>query len=158
MLDDLVFAMAVRTQGRLHNAVGQRLAVHAVAILLHYGGVAHSAGVGNRGAKRLRLGREQFMRRSVTQAAVGRAFVAGLPRLAMHATGVLARLVFVARGADGFGYVGRMGVLLVGFVAGVAGQPRVSALRQFLPLVMTGCAVRWCAVGGCEAAADYPEK
>ncbi|HTS31745.1 MAG TPA: hypothetical protein VMH81_38010 [Bryobacteraceae bacterium] len=35
-----------------------------------------------------------------------------------------------------------MGKLLVGFVTGVAGQPRMSALRQFLPLVMTGRAFR----------------
>ena len=79
------------------------------------------------------FGRQQFVRAAVAQGAIGRAFVAALARLAVDAAWRNRRpgpgwQVVQA----GFGDAGGMGILLVGLVAGVAGQPRVRALGQLL--------------------------
>ncbi len=96
VLDDLVLAVAVRAKGRLGDAAGQSLSVHAVAVLFHDVGVAHAAGIGDGGAESLRLGRQQFMGAAVAQSAVRRSVIAGLARLAVCTAGIVAGLFLVA--------------------------------------------------------------
>ena len=73
--------------------------------------------------------------------AIRRAIVAVLARLAMDAEGVIAGLIGVARGAFGLSDARRVSGLVVTVVAGVAGKTGVSALGEFLPLVVAGRAV-----------------
>src|ERR1039458_6539193 len=112
------------------------LAVHARPELLHHLGVAHAAGVGDRAAESLGFRRQQFVRPAVAQRAIRRALVARLAGLSVDAFIVVAGLIGVARDAGGFGNVGRMGNFFVRLVAGIAGQPRVRALRQLLTLLL----------------------
>ena len=137
-LMNLVLAVAIGAQRRLRDAARQRLPVHAGPILLRHFAVAHAAGVRHGGAEGLRFGRQQFVRAAVAEGAIGRALIPALARLAVHAEGVIARLVLVASGAHGLGNARGVRILLVGFVTGIARQPRVRALRQFLPLVVAG--------------------
>ena len=92
--------------------------------------------------KRLRLGGQQLVRAAVAQGAIGRAFVAALRAMAVHAAGVVAGLVLWQVTHCGLGILAGCGILLVRVVAGVAGQPLVSALLQFLPLIVAGSALR----------------
>ena len=99
------------------------------------------------------LGGQQFMRAAVAHGAIGRAFVAAFPLLPVDAAGVIAGLVLMARCARRLRHSGGMGILVVRLVTGFAGQPRVSALLEFLPLIVAGNAIGCAQVpGGC------PEK
>jgi len=142
VFDDLVLAVAIGAERGLGDAGSQRLAVYAGAVLLHYFAMAHAAGIRHGGAESLRLGGQQLMRAAMAQGAIGRTFVAGLARQAVDAAGVVARLVFMAGDALRLGDVGRVRILLVRVVTGVAGQPLVSALLQLLPLIVAGSALR----------------
>jgi hypothetical protein len=142
VFDNLVFAVAIGTQRRLGDAVSQRLAVYATAVLLYHVGMAHPASVRNRHPKSLRFGRDQFMGAAVAERAIGRAFVARLARQPVHAAGIIARLVRMAGDALRFGDAGRMRIFFVRVVTGVAGEVFVGALRQFLSLFVAGSALR----------------
>ena len=157
-LSDLVLAVAVGAQRRLRDAARQRLPVHAGPILLGDFAVAHAAGVRHGGAERLRAGRQQFVRASVAQGAIGSALIAVLARLAVHAERVVARLVLMASGAHGLGNARGVRILLVGFVTGIARQPRVRALRQFLPLVVAGGARSAGRARGCQRMGAGPRQ
>ena len=129
-----MFAVAIRAQWRLRDAAGQRLAVHAGAELLDHFGVAHAAGIGNSAAECLGFRGEQFVCAAVAQRAIRRAFVAAFAGLAMDAFIVVARLVGVAGDAGWFGDIRGMRNFLVRLVTRIAGERRVCALRQLLPL------------------------
>jgi hypothetical protein len=90
------------------------------------------------------------VRASVAHAAIGSALISVLPRLAVHAEGVVGRLVLMASGTYRLGNAGGVWILLVGFVTGIARQPRMCALLQFLPLVVSGGARSACRVRGCQ--------
>ena len=139
--DDVVLAVAVGTQRGLRDAARHGLPVYARPVLFDHFAVAHAAGVRHGGTKRLGLGVQQLMRAPMAQRAIRRAFVAVLPRLAVDAEGVIAGLVGVASGADGLGDARRVGCRVVALVAGVAGEPGVSALGELLPLAVAGRAV-----------------
>src|SRR5579864_8173035 len=130
MFENLVFPVAIGAERRLRDATGQGLAVHAGSKLLNHLAVANPAGVGNRGSKGLRFRQEQFMRAAVAEPAVGSPGVPTFSSLAVDATGVIASLVMMTGDALGFGNVGRMRILLVTLVAGVARQARMGALLQ----------------------------
>ncbi len=139
--DDVVLAVAVGTQRGLRDSARHGLPMYARPVLFGHFGVAHAAGVRHGGTKRLGLGVQQLVRAPMAQRAIRRAFVAVLPRLAVDADGVIASLVGVASGADGLGDARRVGGRVVPVVAGVAGDPGVSALGELLPLVVAGRAV-----------------
>ena len=146
--EDRVLAVAIGAQRRLRNAVGESLAVDAGAILLHHLGVAHVAGIGNRGAECLRLRTQQLVRAAVAEGAIGRAGVALLDGLAVHALFVIRGLIRVAAGAGRLGHAFRMGVLVVLDVAGSARHRGVRALCHLLPLLVAGRAIRLAVHGG----------
>ena len=150
--------MAIGAKRRLRDPARQGLAVDAGPVLLDYLAVAHAAGIGDGRAEYLRLGRQQLVGAAVAERAIRRALVSVLAGLAVHAAGVIAGLVLVAGGTNRLGNAGGVGILFVGFVAGVAGQPRVSALFQLLPLVVAGSALSgWRLVGCFEIGAGCPE-
>src|SRR5579862_2234613 len=68
--------------------------------------------------------------------AIGRARIATLPRLSVNAVGIGSGLILMTRGAFGLRNVSGVRIRLVVFVAGIAGQPGVCALFQFLILLM----------------------
>ena len=78
---------------------------------------------------------------AVAHRAIGRALVSGFARQPVHSAGIIARLVLVASGADWFGNARGVRIFLVRFVAGIAGEAGVGALRQFLRLVVTSSAI-----------------
>src|SRR5690242_15866665 len=106
VFQNLVLAMAIGAKRRLHNAAGKRLPMYAGSELIYDFAVAHRAGVGDRGAEGLRFRGEQFMRATVTESAIGGAFVAALAGLSMGAFGIIGGLRVVAGHAGRFGDVG----------------------------------------------------
>src|ERR1017187_4766041 len=116
--------------------------MHAGAVLVDDFAVAHAAGVGDGGAKRLRLRVQQLMGAAMAQSAIGGAFIAVLAGLAVNAESVVAGLVLVTGDALRLGDVGGVRILAVGLVASVAGQPGVGAFFELLGLVVARRAVR----------------
>src|ERR1017187_675931 len=135
-LEDLVFAVAIVADGRLGDTPGEGLAMHAGAVLIDDFAVAHAAGVGDGGAKRLRLGVQQLVGAAVAHSAIGRAFVPVLAGLAVDAEGVVAGLLLMAGDALRFGDVGGVRKLVVGFVTSIARQPGVGAFFELLGLIV----------------------
>ncbi len=140
--DDFVFAVAIGAERGLVDSARHRLSVYALPVLLRHLAVAHPAGIRDAFAKSFRAGGQQFVGAAVANAAIGRAVVARLASQAVYALGVVAGLVRVARAADGLGNVRGVGILFVRLVAGIAGQTRVCALCQFLPLVVARSTLR----------------
>ena len=146
VFQNLVLAMAIGAKRRLHNAAGKRLPMYAGSELIYDIAVAHRAGVGDRGAEGLRFRGKQFMRAAVAEGAIGGAFVAALAGLSMGAFGIIGGLRVVAGHAGRFCDVGRMGILIVRFVAGIAGKGGMRALGELCPLLVACGALRCCRV------------
>ena len=138
---DGVFAVAIGAERGLRNSFGERLAVHAGAILLHHFAMAHVAGIRNRHAERLRFRTLHLVRAAVAERAIGRAGIAFLDGLAVHAFFVIGGLIRVAAGASRLGHAFRMGKVLMLDVAGGTSHGGMSALGDLLPLLVTGGAV-----------------
>ena len=93
---------------------------------------------GTADAEGLGFRRQQFVGAAVAEGAIGRAFVAALAGLAVDALVVVAGLVGVAGDAGRFGDIRGVRDLVVRLVAGIAGERRVRALRELLPLLVAG--------------------
>ena len=146
---DLVFAVAIRAQGRLRDAArpapgrGRCRGTASTTSVWHMPQVSGTAV-----RKAWDFGAQQFVGAAVAQGAIGRAFVAALARLAVDTLFVVAGLVGVARDAGRLGDIGRMGDFVVGLVAGIAGERGMRALGEFRPLIVTGGAFGRRFVGG----------
>ena len=158
VLEDFVFAVAICAQWRLGHAARQGLAVHAGAELFDNVGVAHAAGIWDRGAEGLRFRSEQFVRAAVAQGAIGRTLIAALTGLAVDALIVIAGLICVAGEAGGLRNIGGVRNFFVRLVAGVAREICVRALGEFLPLLVAGCALRDGVIGGIQVGAGNAGK
>lgn len=96
---------------------------------------------------------------AMAKTTVGSAFVAAFPGKSVDPAGVIARLVLVTGGTDGFGNARGVWVFFVGFVAGFSGQPGVSTLLQLWPLVMArGTLHGRRRIRGFQIGAGCPEK
>ena len=140
---DGVLAVTVGTDGRLRNALGQRLTVHALAELLGYLAVAHPASLRHFLPEPRRLGPHQFMRAAVAHRAIRRGSVAALGGLPVYPALIVRLLLLVALAADRLGDVRRVRIFLVLHMAGGAGHLCVRAFPQLGALiVMAGSARR----------------
>src|SRR5438105_2414115 len=86
----------------------------------------------------------------MAERAIRRAFIPVLASLSVRAVCVIAGLTAMAICTDRLGSTGRMRILLVRFMAGLARQTGVSALVQLLSLIVAGGAVRGCRAGRSE--------
>ena len=140
-LDNVMLAVAIGTQRRLCDSARQGLPVHA-GLVWSATSLWHMPQVSGTAVRNAwDLGSSNLVRAAVAQGAIRGALVAALALLAVDAEGVIAGLVRMASGAFGLGDAGRVGSGVVTAVAGVAGESGVSALGEFLPLVVASRAI-----------------
>src|SRR5450755_4054291 len=95
-----VLAVTVGADGRLRNALGQRLPVYAHAELAGHLVVAHPAGFRHRCPERRRPGPQQFMGGSMANGTIRRSPVTAPGGLAVHAPVIVRLLPLVALAAS----------------------------------------------------------
>ena len=120
-LEDGVLAVAIRAHRRLQYAARHRFAVYAglervATSLWHMPQVSGTAG-----PERRRPGDLDFVRRTVTRAALGRGRISLASFLPVDAAGVLGRYLLMAACADWLRDSVRVRVVLVLYMAGLAG-------------------------------------